>query len=261
MKNLSVGKKIAAFIRNEISDYKILLRNIPALSVSIFILSVVCANLMANKELFSYHYVALDCGFAFSWIMFLCMDVICKRWGAKASIKISFLALFVNLCVCGIFALLSLTSGKWGAFYSCADEGMAATVNMALNSTFCGSWYVVVGSALASMVSSIVNSVLNVALGKLVKKDNFAAFAFRSYISTLISQFVDNLIFALFVSKVFFGWTWIQVFLCSIIAAIFELLAEVLFSHLGWKILKSWEKDGVGKEYLEMQNRAKVEES
>ena len=54
---------------------------------------------MANKELVSYKYLALDCGFAFSWIMFLCMDIICKRWGARASVKVSLFALLVNLAV------------------------------------------------------------------------------------------------------------------------------------------------------------------
>ena len=62
---------------------------------------------MANKELVSYKYLALDCGFAFSWIMFLCMDIICKRWGARASVKVSVFALLVNLAVCLSFAILS----------------------------------------------------------------------------------------------------------------------------------------------------------
>ena len=107
-------KKFTTFLRNLADDYKILLRNIPSLTVTLFILSVVCANLMANKELVSYKYLALDCGFVFSWIMFICMDVICKRWSAKASVKVSVLALAVNLLVCGIFALLSKTPGMWG---------------------------------------------------------------------------------------------------------------------------------------------------
>ena len=82
-------KNLIIFLKKEFEDYKILFRNIPSPVVTIFVLSVVCANLMANKELINYKYIALDCGFAFSWVMFLCMDMICKRWGAKASVKIS----------------------------------------------------------------------------------------------------------------------------------------------------------------------------
>lgn len=244
-------KKITSFVSRECEDFKILLRNIPSLTISFFILSVVCANLLANKELVSFKYLALDCGFTFSWIMFLCMDVICKRWGARASIKVSLLALFVNLCLTLIFAILSKAPGMWGEFY--ATENIQ--VNDALNATFGGSWYVVLGSSLAFLTSSVVNSVMNIAVGSLFKSDGFFAFAARSYISTAVGQFVDNLIFATVVSKIFFGWTWTQVFICSAIGAFFELLCEVAFSGLGYKIVKKWEKENVGKAYFEYREK------
>lgn len=240
-------KKFLSFVSREVDDFKILLRNIPSLTVSIFILSVVCANLMANKELVTFKYAALDCGFAFSWIMFLCMDVICKRWGAKASIKISLVALAANLFICVSFALLAKTPGKWGEYYASENS----LVNDALNATFAGSWYVVLGSSVAFVSSSVVNALLNCAIGSLFKSDGFFSFASRSYISTAIAQLVDNFIFATIVSKVFFGWTWIQVFVCSAIGAGFELLGEVFFSGLGYKVVRQWEKERVGQEYIE----------
>lgn len=240
-------KKFLSFVSREVDDFKILLRNIPSLTVSIFILSVVCANLMANKELITFKYAALDCGFAFSWIMFLCMDVICKRWGAKASIKISLVALAANLFICVSFALLAKTPGKWGEYYASENS----LVNDALNATFAGSWYVVLGSSVAFVLSSVVNALLNCAIGSLFKSDGFFSFASRSYISTAIAQLVDNFIFATIVSKVFFGWTWIQVFVCSAIGAGFELLGEVFFSGLGYKVVRQWEKESVGQEYIE----------
>lgn len=253
-----VMKKILSFISREFEDLKILLRNIPSLTVAIFILSVVCANLLANKELVSFKYLALDCGFTFSWIMFLCMDVICKRWGAKASIKISILALVVNLFVTLIFALLAKTPGMWGAYYSTEN----IEVNDALNATFGGSWYVVLGSSLAFVTSSIVNAVVNNAIGKMAKSNGFGAFAARSYISTAVGQFVDNLIFATVVSKFFFGWTWTQVFICSAVGAFFELLCEVVFSGIGYKVVRQWEKEDVGKDYFEyLKNRQKNEKN
>lgn len=240
-------KKFFSFVSHEADDFKILLRNIPSLTVSIFILSVVCANLMANKELVNFKFVALDCGFAFSWIMFLCMDVICKRWGAKAAIKISLVALAANLFICVSFALLAKTPGMWGEYYTSENS----LVNDALNATFAGSWYVVLGSSVAFVSSSVVNALLNCAIGSLFKSDGFFSFASRSYISTAIAQLVDNFIFATIVSKVFFGWTWIQVFVCSAIGAGFELLGEVFFSGLGYKVVRQWEKEKVGQEYIE----------
>ena len=259
--------KTTKWFKDELTDYKILLRNIPSLTISFFILSVVCANLMANKELFNYKYIALDCGFVFSWIMFLCMDVICKRWGAKASVKVSLLALGVNLLVCGSFALLAKAPGMWGAFYD-ATSGTAATelnvnvgvaVNNALNSTIGGSWYVVLGSGIAFLTSSFVNAVINRAVGQAMKKNNFFAFAVRSYVSTIVAQFVDNFVFALVVSKIFFGWTWTQVIWCSVVGAVCELLCEVLFSGFGYKVVCKWEKENVGVGYFEyLENRRKA---
>ncbi len=239
-------KKICQLIRREHEDLKLLMRSIPSLTITLFVLSVVCANLMANKELVNYKYVAVDCGTVFSWIMFLCMDVICKRWGGRAAMKVSLLALVINLGVCGCFALLSLAPGKWGAFY---DSGLLE-VNSALNATFGGSWYVVLGSSIAFLISSAVNALLNSAIGTATKLAGFRAFALRSYVSTAVAQLVDNLIFTTLVSKIFFGWTWTQVFLCALIQAVWELLCEVLFSGFGYKVVCNWKKNQVGQEYL-----------
>lgn len=227
-------------------DYKVLLRSVPAPTVTIFIVSVIIMNLMANKELFNLPWLALDCGFAVSWVSFLCMDMICKRFGAKAAIKVSLLALGINLAVCVLLKLLSMTPGMWGSYY---DMGMTE-VNDALNATIGGTWYVVLGSSLAMLCSSTVNSLLNQAIGKRVKGDGFAAFALRSYVSTGIGQFVDNLIFAVVVSHVFFGWTWVQVLTCSLTGAIAELLCEVVLSPVGYKVVRGWEREGVGLAYL-----------
>ena len=228
-------------------DYKVLLRSIPATTVTLFIVSVIMMNLLANKELISLPYLALDCGIIVSWVSFLCQDMICKRFGAEASIKVSILALGINLFVCLCFWVMSITPGMWGAYY---DTGMIE-VNDALNATIGGSWYVVAGSSLSMLCSSVVNSLLNQTLGRAMEKNNFASFAFRSYVSTFIGQFVDNFVFALVVSHVFFGWTWMQVFACSLTGAIVELLCEVLLSPVGYKVVRSWERENVGVAYLE----------
>ncbi len=238
-------------IKRELEDYKVLLRNIPSMVVSLFIVSVIAMNLLANKELFSTPYLALDCGFTLSWVSFLCMDMICKHYGGKPAAKISILALFVNLCICLLFKLISMTPGMWGAFY---DTGLTE-VNDALNFTFGGSWYVVLGSSTAMLISSLVNTFLNTVIGKRLKKDTFGSFALRSYVSTGVAQFVDNLVFALMVSYVFFGWNMVQVVTCSLTGAIMELLFEVILSPLGYKIVKSWKAENVGSEYIEQRRK------
>lgn len=245
-------------IEYEVKDLVILLRNIPSLAVTFFVLSVLCMNLLANKELFSTKYLALDCGFTVSWFSFLCMDMICKRFGPKAAMKVSMVALLINLTVCGLFNLLSQTPGKWGEFYSIVamNPDIAHVVNASLNATFGGSWYVVLGSALAMFVSSFVNSFVNYLVSKITSSKGFKNFALRSYISTLIGQLVDNFIFAMVVSHVFFGWTMTQVVVCSVTAAIIELVCEILMSPIGYKMVCNWEKHDIGQEYL--NRKAKI---
>ncbi|MBD9244781.1 MAG: VUT family protein [Coriobacteriaceae bacterium] len=228
-------------------DYKVLLRSIPASTVTLFIVSVIMMNLLANKELISLPWLALDCGFAVSWVSFLCMDMICKRFGARASIMVSVMALGINLGVSLVFWLLTLTPGMWGAYY---DTGLLE-VNDALNATIGGTWYVVLGSSCAMLTSSVVNSLLNQAIGRLEHKNTFGAFALRSYVSTGIAQFVDNLVFAIIVSHTFFGWTWLQVLTCSLTGAVAELLCEVFLSPVGYRVVRGWERENVGALYLQ----------
>ena len=232
--------------KKELNDFKILLRSVPGGVISLFIVSVIVMNLLANKELVSMKYLALDCGFTVSWVSFLCMDMICKHFGAKAAVEISVLALIINLAVCILFKLMSLTPGMWGEYYTTE----LPEVNDALNATIGGTWYVVAGSSLAMLVSAICNALINAGIAKGLKYDTFRAFALRSYISTGIAQFVDNLVFAVVVSHVFFGWTWIQVLACSFTGAVMELLCEVLLGPVGYRVTKRWKKETVGEQYL-----------
>ncbi len=234
-------------LKETLEDYKILLRSIPASTITVFVVSVILMNLLANKELVSLPYLALDCGFTLSWVAFLCQDMICKRFGPKASVKVSVMALACNLAVSLLFWLVSLAPGMWGAYYT--TESLE--VNAALNSTIGGSWYVVLGSSVAMLCSSFVNSHVNQFIGHLTDDGSFAKFALRSYVSTGVGQFVDNLVFALIVSYNFFGWTPVQVITCSITGALAELACEILLSPVGFRVASGWEREGVGEDYVQ----------
>jgi len=145
---------------------------------------------------------------------------------------------------------LTMTPGHWSAFFSAPNPQTAEYVNAGLNSTFGGTWYVVLGSATAMLISSVVNSVLNERIGKKADKGGYKGFAIRSFISTLVAQWVDNFVFTSLVSHVFFGWNWTQVIICSTTSMLLELLAEMIFSPIGYRVSKDWEKDGVGETYL-----------
>lgn len=232
----------------EFREFRVLLRNVPGTALTFFVVSVILMNLLANKELdLGVSWLALDCGFSVSWMGFLAQDMITKRFGAKASIEISIFALAINLFISGVLFLIMKLPGNWGAYYTSQNT----IANDALHETFGGTWYVVLGSATAFLVSAIVNSIINEQIGKRLKNNNFLSFAIRSYISTFIGQFIDNLIFALIVSYVFFGWNMTQVITCSITAGTFELMCEIVFSPFGYNANKAWENDHVGEHYLQ----------
>lgn len=241
------------FIKREIEDYKHLLRAIPSLTVCLFVVSVILMNILANRQFnLNVDWIALDCGFTISWLSFLSMDIITKRFGARAATKISILGIGINLAVCAAFFLVMLIPGTWGEFYT---FGELYEVNAALDTTFRGTWYVVMGSTVAMLVASFVNNMLNAAIGSIQKRSTFTTYAARSWISTMIGQFVDNLLFALIVSHHFFGWSLTQCLTCSLAGAIVELLCEVIFSPIGFKICKGWEAEKVGEDYLQRISR------
>lgn len=237
-------------------DYEVLLRSVPAMVTTSFILSVVFMNLFAGKELLRTEYLCLNSGLLLSWISFLCMDCICKRFGPKAATKISVLAMGVNVICSIIFWLMSLIPGRWAAYYSATEASTGDLINAGLDSTFAGTWYIVLGSCTAMFLSTLVNSGLNAFIGKRADNGKFLGFIARSLPSTCIAQFVDNLVFSAMVSHVFFGWNWKQVVICSFTSMIFELVMEAIFSPVGYRISKKWEKKNIGKSYLEMIGNA-----
>ena len=222
-------------MKKSISDFRSLLRSVPPILVSLLILSVVGMNLLANKIIDTgLSWLALDCGILFSWLTFLSMDVLTHCYGPRAATALSFVALALNLLMAGIFFLASRIPGVWGESFV---EGSEQILNTALNNTFGGTWFIILGSSVAFLASAALNNFLNYGIGRLLKRDRgFGGFALRSYVSTFLAQFADNLIFALLVSKLFFGWTLLQCFTCALTGAVMELLFEILFSPLGYRL-------------------------
>lgn len=240
-------------IKNYFTQFKTLMEDMPAWVLTMFVISIVCMNLFANKSVaFSNNWLALDCGIVFSWMSFLSMDIIVKHFGAKASIQVSLVATFISAVISVLFFLAALIPGNWGAFY---DFGMVNEVNQAIDATVKGNWYIVFGSMVAFIVASITNSVSNAAIGKLHNnRDTYGVFVVRTYVSTTIGQFVDNFVFSLIVSQVLFGWTLLQCFVCAVTGALFELIFEAVFAPVGYGICQKWKRDNIGKNYLSMIN-------
>lgn len=250
-----IGNTIASFFR----EYAFLLRQMHPLAMAMLFISIIGMNLLANKSISTgVDWLALDCGIILSWLCFMSMDIITKRYGLKAANMMAVTALLANLALALIFFFVSIIPGEWSQSYV---PGSESTINHALNETFKGTWYIILGSSVAFIVSAIVNNILNWSIGKLFHRNpnGFLAFATRTYVSTAIGQFVDNLVFAFIVSKVFFGWSAVQCVTCASTGAVVELLFEVVFSPLGYRYCLYLEKHQVGAEWIEYQKEKKAD--
>lgn len=234
-------------IRKRVKEFKILLNCIPATVVTLFVVSVICMNLLANKTLLKLDFIALDGGILISWLSFMCMDVITKHFGPRASNLIALHAVIINLLTCLIFFIVSIIPSN-------ADDYTT------FDSIFGGTWFILLGSTVAFLLSALINNSLNWLIGKCFTKnpDGKTAFMMRSYVSTFIGQFFDNFIFSLIVFRFFapifwdgFYWTTLQCSTCALTGAVAELIMEIIFSPIGYKIAKKWQENNVGKAYFD----------
>jgi uncharacterized PurR-regulated membrane protein YhhQ (DUF165 family) len=174
------------------------------------------------------------------------MDIITKHFGPKASNSITFLAAMINLLTCLIFFVASIIPSNAGNY-------------SAFDGIFGGTWFILLGSTVAFLASAIINNSLNWMIGNAFRKnpDGKLAYATRTYVSTFIGQFLDNFIFSVIVFVFFapifwdgFHWTLIQCATCALTGAVAELIMEILFSPIGYRITRKWKNEAVGIEYL-----------
>lgn len=241
-------------LQRELTEFKMLLKAIPATVVTLFVVSVICMNLLANKTLLQLDWIALDGGILISWLSFMCMDIITKHFGPKASNSITVLAAIINLLTCLIFFAASIIPSQ-------------ASDYTAFDTIFGGTWFILLGSTVAFLSSGVINNTLNWLIGRGFKKnpDGKLAFAARTYVSTFIGQFLDNFIFSIIVFVFFapifwdgFHWTVLQCAMCALTGAVAELIMEIAFSPIGYRITKKWQSESVGKQYLDYIESGKL---
>ena len=246
--------KLKARLKIEAECMKILLRSIPATVVTLFVVSVITMNLLANKTLLKLDFIALDGGILISWLSFMCMDVITKHFGSKASNRISLLAAAINLLTCLIFYAASAIPSNAGDF-------------SAFDVIFGGTWFILLSSTAAFLASAVLNNTLNQLIGSLFKKNpnSRTAYAMRTYVSTFVGQFFDNFFFSVLVFVFFapifwngFSWTVLQCIMCALTGAVAELIMEMIFSPIGYRICRKWEENSVGREYLDYTERSEI---
>ncbi len=231
-----MGKKMLSLWQRARGD----LRAVPGVVTTLFCVAVIVMNLMANKTIYQAGIVAADGGILLSWLAFMCMDVVTKAFGQRTATTLSFFALGTNLFVSLILYVCSAIPTE--------------TDYTALNAIFSGTWFILLSSSVAFIVSAAVNNAVNEWVGRFFRKNPYGktAYAASSYISTFVGQFVDNFIFAGMTFMIFapiywdgFCWTLSQCVTCSLIGAVLELIMEIVFSPLGYLLLDKWRKEGI----------------
>ena len=232
-------------LKSYLRETVLLMRSIPSPVVALFVISVIAMNLLANKTLVQTEYLAIDGGILVSWLSFMCMDIVTKHFGPRASMRMSIFAIIANLLACLIFYIVSIIPTEYD--YT------------AFNEIFGGTWFILLSSTIAFFCSALVNNFTNYLIGKGFKKnpDGRLAFVTRCFVSTFLGQFIDNLIFAVLCFMVFapifwdgFHWTFVQCVTCSLIGAALELVLEVVFSPVAFRVTRFWKRQNVGKDYF-----------
>ena len=254
------------WFKNEVLETKVLFKDLPAVPFAVICLSFIVMNLLATVALYNVGWAAGDIGIIVSWHSFLFGDMFVKRYGAKGAIKIQAAALFIALITLAIMAGGAfLEKALWGENYTLgvfsweinAENGMVTL------------WTIGV-SGFAFLISAIVDAIIsNKILTKFKKRTSFKAHAVAAYASTFVGQFVDNLIFGFLftfiasrVPGLQMSWglspvTVLAVFSCAIIGGLTELVLQIIFSPVGFKVAENWRKRGVGAEYVALVPQAK----
>ncbi len=240
-------KKITAFVKGCIQDFK----KVPSWIVALSVVATVLMNILANKCLYSDgKFLSTDCALLISWISFLTMDIATQRYGGKASFAITMFDVGIALGLSGIMrGIAAIPETAYTGWFQSAE---AVT---ALNGLIGNNYLVVLTSLFAFLVSSVVDITTNIGIGKLFKNVNIAELKkspksffiwfTRAYASTFASQFVDNLVFQAIAYPLLFHipCSPLSITLSAFLGAIFELVAELIFAPAGYLAVTKKEKE------------------
>lgn len=237
------------------------LRAVPGLALALIVVANILMNVLANKSIIELkipgmdsYWLIQDAGICLSWIGFLVGDLIVRNFGAKHAIRINLTALVISLLVSLLLVLVGYIPGTWSPEFNYSDPQIAKAVGVSINAVMGNVWYVILGSAIASACGLIIN---NIAQDRILKKisdrhgDHYWGYLLAGGLSTIFGQVLDNFVFASLVSVHFFHWTWLTALMCSLDGALLELVVEMLFTPLTYRISKNWDKNHIGKNWLD----------
>lgn len=245
--------KLVKWLGNEVKVSKVLFRSVPGVVMALYLLATVLMNLLASVAIVNTSWLALDAGIMVSFIGFLLMDMIVKRFGAKAAIRMTVLGLLVNIGTAILFTGVALIAKASGQYYPLADY---ATTTQ---------WWIIGASATAFLVSGILDALIHDQILKRFKKnkEGIAAHATSAWVSTFFGQLFDNLLFGLlftFPASMIGLWgmtpmTILALFGFALAGGVVELVCQVIFTPWGYKVAEGWRARKVGQEYLDLVNK------
>lgn len=232
--------KVKGFIINCIQDFK----KVPSVLVALSLATTIIMNLLANKTLFSdSELFSVDCGIMVSWVMFLVMDIVTQRYGGKASFSVTIFDVVISLgmsfLMCGVALIPESQVSGW----------FQGESSIALNNLIGNNYLVIITSLFAFLCATIVDIVSNLTLGKWLNNTKvfkgetnkrtskgFFIYIIRSYGSTFLSQFVDNLVFMLISYPLLFNMScsFFSILFGAFLVSIAELLVEFIFAPIGY---------------------------
>lgn len=145
---------------------------------------VVLQNILAVKTIGTDSVNIMDCGVLITWLVFACMDIITEVLGKKSAIKYFTIASAFNLFFTCIFLIAIALPGT--------DDTMSNALSVVLGTN----WRIVVSSVVAFWVGNYANTIIMYVM-RTRSKDatKTTSFMLRAVISTLLGQFVDNMLF------------------------------------------------------------------
>lgn len=255
-----------------------LLRSVPSAAFALILVANVLMNILAAKSVINVPatfdstnwfisgdpnrdlWIVQDAGILVSWMGFLVGDLLVKAFGSKNAIRINITSLVLSLFISLLLIGVANVPGEWSPIWNGAlnpsfdpASGEALLINGALNEVIGNVWYVIIGSAAATFVGILVNNITHgVILNKMIKKhgDKYFGYFMAAGASTVFGQVIDNIVFAVLVGMPFFGWSPFSVLMCSLLGGAVELVAEMIFTPLTYKISQNWAKNKIGQEWM-----------
>lgn len=166
-----------------------------------------------------------DRGLFVSWIVFMVSNVITEAYSKEKAIKVSTFAMVIAFFISCLGTILSFIPIPLGG--TPEDISYYESVSGAFTTLLRGQIRIVISSAIAFWIGNFINSTIIDKMKQKRKNDNKFWFAFRAIISTIIGQFVDNI---LFMTLAFGGvWAWMDILTAVAIGTILETIVESFF--------------------------------